>query len=303
MNTKKDTTLNNRLFSRKGRPLLERHSGKEKIVFVVVFIIFLIHTISLLIPVLYILLTSLKGKYEYFENPIGFPQAWQFSNFAEAFETLNVNDVTFGMMFFNSVWFTVLNVLSYLFAPALLGYIMAKYTFKGRNFLYSLIIFSLTIPIVGSGAAAMKLIVNLGLYDNPLHIIVNFLNGFTGHFLIFYGFFKSVSWSYAESAQIDGAGHFKTYLHIMLPQALPIFLTFAITDSIDVWNTYESVLLYYPSYPTLSAGLFTFKENALRGNFPVYYAGLLMAIIPTLLLFSIFSKKIMTSISVGGLKG
>jgi len=293
-----------RIKKSKQKSLLEKHNGLDKPLFIIVFTIFLIHSLTMLIPVIWLFLSALKGKNEFLlGNALELPKDWLFSNFKVAFSQLEVNGVTFGGMLVNSLWYTAFNVIGYLMMPCVVGYILAKYTFRGRDFLYSLIIFVLTLPIVGTGAAGMRLTANLGLYDNPLHVIVNWANGFTGHFLIFYGFFKSVSWAYAESAQIDGAGHFKAFFKVMLPQAVPIFLTYAITDSIGVWNEYENVLLYYPSYPTLSAGLFTYRSNMARGNFPVYYAGLIIAMIPTIGIFSIFSKKIMTSISVGGLKG
>ncbi|MBQ7880117.1 MAG: carbohydrate ABC transporter permease, partial [Clostridia bacterium] len=116
--------------------------------------------------------------------------------------------------------------------------------------------------------------------------------------------FKGISWSYAEAAILDGANPYVIFFRIMLPQAKGIVLTYAITNSIAFWNEYQSIVLYLPSYPTLASGLFEFKARATRrANYPVYFAGLIISMIPTLVLFSAFSGRIMTSISVGGLKG
>ena len=84
---------------------------------------------------------------------------------------------------------------------------------------------------------------------------------------------------------------------------MPIIVTYLITGFIAAWNDYESILLYFPSWNTISSGLFAYKENNARADFPMYYAGLTIAMIPTVAVFSIFSKKIMTSISVGGIRG
>ena len=122
--------------------------------------------------------------------------------------------------------------------------------------------------------------------------------------MVYYGFFKSVSWFYAEAAQIDGAGPFTIFFRIMLPQAVPIMLTYAITNAIFNWNEYQTIILYLPSFPTLASGLFDYKAQADRlGNIPIYFAGLVLSMIPTILLFSVFSNKVMTSLSIGGLKG
>ena len=81
-------------------------------------------------------------------------------------------------------------------------------------------------------------------------------------------------------------------------------MTYAITGAITNWNEYNTMILYLPSYPTLASGLFEYQSNAIRmANYPVYFAGLIISMIPTLILFGIFSDKVMTSLSFGGLKG
>lgn len=286
--------------------LLTKHRGKDKPLFIVVFIIILIHCLTLLMPVLWMFMSSFKEGWEYFlESKFSLPEVWHFDNYAKAFKVLGdpTTETTFFGLVFNSVWYTLLATGSTLLMPAAVGYIFAKYDFPGKNALYAVIIFSLTIPIVGSQAAGLKLLNALGLYDNPVKFIVNIAGGFTGTFLVYHGFFRSLSGFYAEAAEIDGAGPFTIFFRIILPQAVPIMMTYAITTGIAQWNDYMSVIMYFPSYPTLASGLFKFKSNLGRDNYPVYYAGLIISMIPTIVLFAAFSDKIMTSISVGGIKG
>ena len=90
----------------------------------------------------------------------------------------------------------------------------------------------------------------------------------------------------------------------MFPQALPVYFTYVITSAIGAWNEYNMMILYMPDWLSLAAGLYTFRANAQRGaNYPVYFAGLIVSMIPTITLFAMFSGKIMTSLSIGGLKG
>lgn len=284
--------------------ILAQHKGKEKILFEIVFVIFLIHSLTFVFMLAWMFISSLKEATEFFvESPFSFPKKWLFSNYPRAFKSIRSGKVSLFGMIFNSLWYTILGSLAGVLMPMIVGYVLSRYDFVGRNFIYTVAIFSLTIPIVGTGAAAMKLIVNLGLYDNPLHLVVNLFSGFSGAFLVFYGFFKSVSWSYSEAAQIDGAGPFTIFFKLMVPQAVPVMLTYFITGCINYWNDYQAVLMYYPSYPTLSSGLFSYKSETARADYPVYYAGLIIAMIPTIGLFAACSGKIMTSISVGGLKG
>ncbi len=233
-----------------------------------------------------------------------FPQKLVFENYVEAFSLLKVDDVTFGGMIFNSVWYTALATFLNIMMPLICGYTLSKYQFKGRELIYTVAVTAMVIPVVGTGAANMRFLKIMNFYDNVLYVIWSFSSGLTSTFLVYYGFFKSVSWSYAEAAQVDGANHFLIFFKIMLPQALPIMMTYAITSSIGHWGDYQNVLLCLPSYPTLAAGLFEYKTIAERtGNYPQYFAGLVISMIPTLVLFASFSSKIMTSISIGGLKG
>lgn len=302
------------------RGIMAQHRGNDKIIFTVAFVIFAVHCITLMLPLLWMFLTSLKGDAEYITSTLGstlgtssiaLPKNWEFINYIKAFSAINEsgNDTSFAMMIFNSVWYTGLSVLAGLVGPSVVGYVLSKYDFIGKNLIYSVVIFSITIPIVGTTAAGMKLLVALNLYDNPLKLIVNMFAGFSGSFLVYYGFFKSVSWSYAEAAEIDGANPFVVFFKIMIPQAAPIYFTYAITSGIAAWNDYESVLLYFPSYLNIAAGLYKISpSNTIAGStnrctYPIYYAGMIISMIPAITIFAIFSDKIMTSISVGGLKG
>ena len=90
----------------------------------------------------------------------------------------------------------------------------------------------------------------------------------------------------------------------MLPHAVPIMLTYAITNAIFNWNDYQTVILYLPSYPTLASGLYEYQIIAERiPDTPSFFAGLIISMIPTIALFAAFSNKVMTNLAVGGIKG
>lgn len=86
--------------------------------------------------------------------------------------------------------------------------------------------------------------------------------------------------------------------------AVPVVGALALLNGIGAWNAYMDVLLYNPDWPTLASGLYGLSRTLPRlGNTPAYYAALVIALIPILVLFCIFSDKIMKNFSVGGLKG
>lgn len=300
----KDTIKIKRVKKERDGGILAQHKGADKPLFIIVFIIFFVQCCTLVVPFLWMFLSSLKEMNEFWRgDAFALPKEWLFSNYIRAFDALNTGDTTFVQLIFNSLWYTILSSGFACFMPCITGYVLSKYNFPGRDVIYAVAITALTLPIVGSSASAMKLVSEMQIYNSPLYVIVMGLGGFGGSFLVYYGFFKSVSWAYAEAAEIDGGGPYTIFFQIMLPQAVPVILTYFITSAIGYWNAYESIILWLPDYPTIAAGLFQYKENNARGDYPLYFAGLILSMIPTFTLFAIFSDKIMTSISVGGLKG
>lgn len=301
-----DYTKKKPFFWKRNVEALNRRSGTERLLYVIVFVIFALQAFTMFFVFWWLLNNSLKDPFEYgkLQNSMQFPKELLFENYIKAFQTLNTDEVSFFEMIANSLYYTI--VCSFLgsFCPAVTGYILSKYKFAGRELIYSLAIISLTLPVVGTGAAYMRLLHNLRLYDNPLFYVVSNLSGFGAIFLIYAAFFGGLSWSYAEAAEMDGANPYQIFFRVMFPQCLPIYFTNVIICAIACWNEYNLMILYMPHYLSLAAGLYDFQANATRGaNYPVYFAGLIVSMIPTLVIFGVFSDKIMTSLSVGGLKG
>ncbi len=287
-------------------PILKERSRIEKVIFPIVVVIFTLYSFSLIYPFVWVFINSLKGSLEYSGGSVfALPENWLFSNYLRAFEMLTLDDgTTFFGMIFNSVWYTLLSSSLSVFTCSVTGYCLSKYEFKVKGIIYATAIFCMTIPIVGSMASYYKLIGELGLYDTPLYVVVTHLSGWGFNFLVMYGFFKNVSWFYAEAAFIDGGGHFRVFFQIMLPLALGPIITLFVVAFVSNWNDYMTMILYIPSYPTLSSGLYSFQANAIREvNYPVYFAGLLISLIPALVLFAFCSDIMMRNMNVGGIKG
>ena len=292
--------------------ILKKRSPREKVLFGFIFALFAIYALSLIFPFLYMFLNSLKDPYEYLleQSHLSMPKDWLFSNYWKAFTEMKIDDsagnpIYFPVMFLNSVWYSVLCTASGVFASALTSYCVAKYRFKLRGVLYGIAIFSMTIPIVGNTGSFFKLIYQLGLYNSPLYPVVTAFGGFGFNFLVLYGFFRSIPWSYAEATFIDGGGHGTVFFRVMLPQAWPALLTLFIMSFIGAWNDYMTMILYMPDFPTLASGLYVIESSLKRGDggsYPVYYAALLIACVPIMAIFAGFSNVIMSNFTIGGLK-
>ena len=294
---------------KKNKKLFSGKSKSELVVFGIAFVIFFLWAFSLLYPLTWLFINSLKHRLDYLRNVseiLALPNAkygpWDFKNYVEAFEGIEHNNTTFLGMILNSLWYCGLSLGGNLLISCGTGYVLSKYKFKGRGFIYTTAIVCMTLPIFGTGGAQYTFYYNTGMYDTPLYVMWNMLSGFGMRFMMLYAFFKGVSWDYAEAVFIDGGNDFTVFFKIMLPIAAPMVLTLAITGFIQVWNGYEAVLLYLPSYPTLAVGIFKVQEQ-FESDKPVYFAALIISTIPVIGVFISFSDVIMNNLSIGGLKG
>ena len=294
--------------------ILRVRSVGTKLVFGTVFVIFLLYTVILIYTFITVFINSLKGGLEYINDLNGkvinnMPDKVLWSNYIDALKGMTIpsssgKNIYMYQMFGFSLMYALFYSVSAAVSSTLTAYAVAKYEFRGRSLLFAISIFTLTIPIVGNTASMLKFLNITGLYNTPLYIILANFGGFGFNFIVLHGVFKNISWSYAEAAMIDGAGHFYAFLRVMLPQAVPSIVTLIVVAFITAWNDYTTVLLYLPDYPTLSAGLYRIEQSITRGgNYPVYFAGVLLSVIPILILFSCCSKMIMKNLSMGGLKG
>ena len=294
---------------------LYQKSTAEKIVFAIAFVILGIWAISILYPLVWLMTNSLKDSWFYtidLSKGLKLPTSgeWQFENYIEAFNELGVKTPTsieptrlFGLIF-NSVWYAVLSLGIDMFFTSCTGYVLSKYKFRGRDFIYGTAIVCMTLPIIGTGGAWYTFYYQTGMYDTPWYVVFSSLSAFGTRFLLLYGCFKSISWEYAEAVFLDGGNDFTVFFRIMLPLAMPMIMTLSLMGFIGVWNAYEAFLIYMPSYPTLAVGLYKLGENYKDvGDWPVYYAAMIVAMVPVITVFIIFSDKIMTNVSIGGLKG
>ena len=269
-----------------------------------------------LLLIFWAFINSLKSYINFYEDPLFFPKkgeayGWNFSNYGKAFSALKVmrnsEYITAPRMLLNSLLYAVGSGGVSVITACLASYILAKYSYlKWVRGLWVIVLLTNYLPISSSLAANIKLLSDLGLYDSILGIIFWQCGAFGYIFLIYYATWKSVSWSYAEAAFIDGAGHFRTMLLIMWPMTRTIFGVLFIQQFITLWNDYMTPIIYLPSYPNLSYGAYQFQFSVADTEIattPNQIAGLLMLALPVFVLFMIFRNKLMGSLTLGGLKG
>ena len=282
-----------------------RKTRSQRIAMGVIFGLFVLYALTLLYPMIWMFLSSLKGSLEYETgNSLDLPKKWLFSNYPEALDSLVVEGTNFLGMVWNSVWMNGISIVLGTFVTAITTYTIAKLQFPGRRAFYAVILFMMMLPIYGSMASSLQIKKQLGIFDNVFNVLVSSFSVGGYKFLVLYSFFKSISWTYAEAAYIDGASHFQVFWHVMFPQALAPLAVFAIQDFIGGWNDYMTSLMYLSEMPSLGAGLYFFRSVVERQAWdPMYFAGALISAVLPVTLFIIFQDKIMEKVAFGGLKG
>lgn len=252
---------------------------------------------------------------DFFTGQTLMPWQWAWSNFLEATTFFEVSGLVrngreISVPFITQVLYTLeysigcafLNTLS----PCLVAYVTSKFKYKFNIVIESIVIISMILPIVGSSMSMISMLNNLRIYDTFFGIFCQKF-GFGGmYFLVLSGVFKGVSKEYYEAAHIDGASELNVMLRIAFPLVFNTFMLIFLLHFIGFWNDYNTPLLYAPSHPTMSYGLFRMMTdstgNSRRGSTPVQMAGCVLIVVPVVIIFIIFRNKLMGNLTIGGVK-
>lgn len=281
-----------------------KKSKKQKIVAWIIFGFFAAYVITLIYPFFWIFINSIKSEQEFTTNFSGLPMQIIFKNYYDALMMTNANNTNMLAMFGNSLFLVTASTLLTVIFSSCSAYVMSKYNFRGKSVIFAVVIFSMILPIVGTMPVMLKLFKDMGIWNTPISIIFIYSGAFGTNFLLLYSFFKNISWTYAEAAQIDGAGNFKIFARIMMPLALPAVLSVFVLTWIGLWNEYMIPRVFLPSMPTIAVGLFEISDQLrLSNNYTIMFASIIISLIPIIVVFVAFQKTIMTNTVAGGLKG
>lgn len=266
--------------------------------------VMLVFAIWAMLPILFAVLNSFKNVDEYYTSSMALPTYVEWSNYANAF-SLTYRNANILKMFFNSVVFVATFLFGNMASSVMTAYVLSKYRFFGRNFLYALAITTQLIPIFGSQGAGYILCSELGLVDNIWLLWISGASGFNYTFLIVYSYFQNVDSSYSESAFIDGAGNFTVFIRIMVPMVMPSILIMGLSTFVSLWNDYATALIFLPNNPVLATGIYNLQTLSayIQGGATTYFAAVVIALIPVLIVFVSAQKYIFSINLEGGIKG
>lgn len=277
---------------------------------IIIYAALLILAISIIVPVAWVFMASLKMNSEFLGgdiSPWALPKTFRYQNFVTAFI-----DGRMGEFFMNSVLVTAMALIILLALALPASYVLSRFEFKSRKFLNALFMAGLfvnisyiVIPIFLMLSSANRALGVEFFLNNRFILAVVYASSalpFTVYLLS--GYFKTLPKGFEEAAYIDGCGHFKTMTKIMIPMAKPSIITVILFNFLSFWNEYIIAYTLMDGHDTLAMGLKNLMavEKAAT-NYGIMYAGLVTVMLPTLILYILVQKQLTEGMTLGGLKG
>ncbi|MBL4954666.1 carbohydrate ABC transporter permease [Neobacillus sp. OS1-32] len=292
---------------------MKKHAGvsAEKIYHLFIYVALITLAISIIIPVGWVFLASIKQNKEFYGSPWTLPEGFYFQNFIDAFEKANM-----GTYMLNSAMVTALALLILLVVALPAAYVLARYTFKGSRLMNSLFkaglfinVNYIVVPIflmLLKGDTLLREQIGDGFFLDNLFVLAVVYAATALPFTIYLlsSYFQSLPSTFEEAAMVDGAGYFKTMVKIMIPMARPSIITVILFNFLAFWNEYIIALTLIPGpNKTLPVGLMNLMAaQKSAANYGQMYAGMVLVMLPTLILYIIVQKKLTQGMTLGGLK-
>lgn len=289
-------------------------SSADRLYKIFIYVALLTLAITIIVPVAWVFMASIKENSEFYGNPWAMPAGVYIQNFADAWGKARM-----GEYMLNSVVVTALALLILLVVALPAAYVLSRFNFKGKKFLNVAFMAGLfinvnyiVVPIflmLVDGDKFLKTTVGNGFFLNNIFVLALVYASTALPFTIYLlsGYFSTLAHDYEEAAYIDGAGYGTTMLKIIFPMAQPSIITVILFNFLSFWNEYiiAMTLLSDPKgSKTLPVGLMQLTQaQQSAAQYGQLYAGLVLVMLPTLILYICVQKKLTQGMTLGGLKG
>lgn len=285
----------------------------QKLYKIFVYVALITLAISIIIPVGWVFMASIKQASEFYGSPWVMPETVYIQNFIDAFVDANM-----GQYFMNSVIVTAIAMAILLVVALPAAYVLARFDFKGVGFIktfiraglfvnISFIVVPIFLMLLGWDSAVRDLMGSSFFVNNRFMLaLIYAATALPFTIFLLSSYFETLPSDFEEAAYIDGAGYFKTMVTVMIPMAKPSIITVILFQFLAFWNEYILALTLLPNnqYKTLPVGLINLMaaERA-AANYGRLYAGMVIVMLPTLILYILVQKRLTQGMTVGGVKG
>ena len=253
-------------------------------------------------PFVWMIATSVKADPEILSSPWKLPASIQWDNFARAWTEARI-----GRYFLNTLIVLAGSLTGTLLVSSMAAYVLARFEFPGRQLLFYGFIAGLMFPVFLALVPLFFLVQDLnmvGTYQGLILVYIAYSLPFTIFFLT--AFFKTLPNEVGEAAILDGASQYQIFFQIMLPLAKPGLIAMGIFNFIGQWNQFLLPLVLMPdqSKYLLSQGLqFLAIQQGYQNDYGALFAAMVITMIPTLIVYVLFQRRLEAGLTAGALKG
>jgi raffinose/stachyose/melibiose transport system permease protein len=253
----------------------------------------------IVVPLLWLILNSLKTNNELFRDSLALPKKWQYMNYVNAWTK------GLSIYFVNSVVVTIVSVALTCIIAALAAYSIARFEFPFKNIIFFMILGGLMVSDYSILVPLYKLLTTMNLYNTRPGLILVYI-AFRLPFATFliYSYFLGLPKDIEESAFIDGCSPMRVFWQIVMPLSTPIITSAAIMCGIYIWNEFLFALVFLEdrALMTMPIGLQVFKGQ-LKIDYASSMSGIVICSIPMIIAFIIFQKQFVRGLTAGSVKG
>jgi multiple sugar transport system permease protein len=256
--------------------------------------------VLMLLPFAWLFSMSFRPPAEAYKMPPSFlPPTFDFKNY---WAVLN-SSVPFLQIYWNSVEVAVLVTLGQLVTCTLAAFAFARLKFPGRDSIFFVLLIGLMFPAQVTIIPIYLGFAKVGLLNRPIGLVLMYLTSSFGVFLV-RQFMRSQPKALEEAALMDGAGYFKIFYRISLPQLRPALSALGIITFTQTWNYYfqARVLLEPQQSMTLPIAMDLLRGYLASGNLSVVMAAMSMAVLPVILIFLLAQKLVIEGVTMSGIK-
>lgn len=264
--------------------------------------ILILFSLSCIFPIIWMIYSSLKEKRAFNANIIGLPKKPTLVNYIRI---LSNSDYHLSESMWNSVRTTGLSIILIVLFSFIVGYILARVSFKGNRILYMMFLMGMLIPIHSLLVPIYVVFRKCGISNQWYTLLLPYVSfGLPMGIFLMEGYVKSISVSLEEAAAIDGSSFSHTLWYIILPICRPILITIAIIQVFSCWNefSFALVLIKDVHLQTVPLALTQFKGQ-FASDYPKQMAAMLITMSPIVILYFAFSKQIIKGMVAGAVKG
>ena len=275
-------------------------SPKQKAARVFSYLFMALCVLVALFPIVWVVLSSFKTNREILSNGLQLPSTFSFSGYKQALEMAPILK-----FFVNSLIVSFASTALNVFILAMAGYVFAKKKFRFKNLIFGILSLSMVIPSTALMSPVYTVITKLHLYDTKMALILVYtaLN-MPISLMILRSAFAAIPTELEEAAYIDGAGFFRTFWQVMMPCAKGGLASAAVLAFLGSWNEFTFALLLTSSTSTRTLPLsLSYFTSQFSFNYTAMFAAITIAVIPSIIVFSIFQEQVCSSLTAGSVKG